>query len=127
MKKSILITVSTMMIGFSFAEYNVVIGKGIPQESIKFITKSVVTPPEPELPPEPPKPVCKYNYPTDYWLNGRNTAYSIVHVVDNNVFVHNGRDIGVTSHIIGNYKYTRGEFIGNFGDYARYNICKVSI
>ena len=124
MKKIFLITISLVMISFSFADYSVVIGKGLPKESINFVDK---TPPAPELPPEPPKPVCKYNYPTDYWLNGRNTAYSIVHVVDNNVYVHNGSNIYMTSLTVGGFKYTRGDFIGNFGDYARYNICKVAI
>ena len=121
MKKLFLVTISLVMMSFSFAEYSVVIGKGLPQESIKFVNK---TPPEPELPPQP---VCKYSFPTDYWLNGRNTAYSIVHVVDNSVYVHNGNDIYLTTHIVGNFKYTRGDFISNVGDYAHYKICKVAI
>lgn len=124
MKKIFLITMSLVMTSFSFADYSVVIGKGLPKESITFVDR---TPPEPELPPEPPQPVCKYSFPTDYWLNGRNTAYSIVHVVDNSVYVHNGKDIYLTTHIIGNFKYTRGDFISNVGDYAHYKICKVSI
>lgn len=124
MKKIIIITLSFLMMGISVAEYNVVIGKGLPQESIKFVTN---TPVEPEVPPEPPQPECKYDYPNNYWLNGRNNAYSIVHVLDNGVKVYDGKDIGVTTHIIGNYKYTRGDFIGNFGDYEHHYVCKVSI
>lgn len=118
MKKLILITASMLIMSVNFAEYNVVIGKGLPQESIKFVNKT---------PPEPPQPVCKYSFPADYWLNGRNTAYSIVHVVDNSIYVHNGKDIYLTTHIIGNFKYTRGDFISNVGDYAHYKICKVAI
>lgn len=122
--KKIMIIIVSLLITTSFAEYNIMIGKGMPTESIKFVNK---TPPVPELPPEPPKPSCQYGYPSNYWLNGRNTSYAIVHVVDNNVKVYDGKDIYTTVHIIGNFKYTRGDFIGNFGDYSRYNICKVSI
>jgi hypothetical protein len=118
---------SLVMISFSFADYSVVIGKGLPKESINFVDRTPPPPPPPPEPELPPQPVCKYSYPTDYWLNGRNTAYSIVHVVDNSVFVHNGKDISIPSVVVGNFKYTRGLFIGNFGDYARYNICKVAI
>jgi len=123
MKKIIVITASLLLTTFSFAEYNVVIGKGLPQESIKFVTQTT-TPVEPEIPPEPE---CKYDYPNNYWLNGRNTAYGIVHILDNKVQVYNGKDIYVTTHIIGNYKYTRGDFIRNFGDYARYYVCKIKM
>lgn len=122
--KKIIIIIASLLVSTSFAEYNVVIGKGMPTESIKFVNK---TPPIPQLPPEPPKPTCQYEYPINYWLNGRNTGYSIVHIVDNNVKVYDGSDIYNTTQIIGNTKYTRGDFIGNFGDYARYHICKVSI
>lgn len=126
MKKIIVISLSLLMMSLSFAEYNIVIGKGLPQESIKFVTQST-TPTEPEVPPLPPEPECKYDYPNHYWLNGRNTAYSIVHILDNGIKVYDGKDIYVTSHIIGNYKYTRGAFVDNYGDYARYYVCKIAI
>lgn len=126
MKKIIVISASLLMMSLSFAEYNVVIGKGLPQESIKFVTQST-TPTEPDVPTLPPEPECKYDYPNNYWLNGRNYAYSIVHVLDNGTKVYDGKDIGTTTHIIGKYKYTRGDFIGNFGDYARYYVCKIAI
>ncbi len=113
MKNIIAITASLVMMGLSFAEYTVVIG--LPQDSIKFAT------------PTPPEPECKYDVLNNNWVNGRNTAYSLVHIFDNGVQVYDGKDIYTTSHIIGNYKYTRGDLIGIFGDYEHHYVCKLSI
>lgn len=73
------------------------------------------------------EPTCKYIYPSDYWLNGRNTAYSVVNIFDNGIKVYTGKKINITTYTIGKYKYTRGVFVENSDGYDIYNICKVSI
>jgi hypothetical protein len=65
MKKTIIMLLSAMTITTAMADYTVTIGQGLPKESIKFVDR---TPPEPELPPEPPKvPECApFNYSSSY-------------------------------------------------------------
>jgi hypothetical protein len=64
MKKTIIMLLSAMTITTSMADYKVTIGQ-LPKESIQFVDR---TPPEPELPPEPPKvPECApFNYGSSY-------------------------------------------------------------
>jgi len=65
MQKLIILLLSMMTMSTAMASYTVVIGQGLPQESIKFVDN---TPPEPEVPPEPPKvPECvPFNYSSSY-------------------------------------------------------------
>lgn len=100
-------------------------GGSLPNESVSFKNKNILDSESPVT--LPPQPECKYDYPNNYWLNGRNNAYNIVHVLDNGVKVYDGKNIRITTQIIDNYKYTRGDFIGNFGNYQHHYVCKIGI
>jgi hypothetical protein len=130
MKKLFLVTISLVMMSFSFAEYNVVIGKGLPQESIKFVNKTPIEPepePEPELPPEPPKKVCKYDYPSNFWEGGRNSSYPTGTVVADRVYIYTGSNYNLMELTVGNTKYTRGDSKLITAELVRYEICSITI
>lgn len=65
MKKTMIMLLSAMTMTTAMANYTITIGQGLPKEAIQFVDR---TPPEPELPPEPPKvPECApFNYGSSY-------------------------------------------------------------
>jgi hypothetical protein len=141
MKKILLITTSLLMMGISLANYTVVIGNGMPKESIKFVDRTTPTPtPEPEVPPiipdpkpepepepEPPKQVCNFSYPTTFWEGGRNSSNPTGTVVSNRVYIYSGNNYNLMEIIVGNIKYTRGKSVLIASDIVRYEVCSISI
>lgn len=131
MKKILLITISLLMMGISFASYSVVIGNGMPKESIKFVkTTTPETPPvipEPEPEPEPPKQVCNYSYPSTFWEGGRNSSNPTGTVVSNRVYIYTGNNYNLMEIVVGNIKYTRGNSVLIASDIVRYEVCSISI
>lgn len=131
MKKILLITISLLMMGISFASYSVVIGNGMPKESIKFVKTTIPeTPPvipEPEPEPEPPKKVCKYDYPSNFWEGGRNSSYPTGIVVSDRVYIYTGNNYNLMEITVGNTKYTRGDSKFITAELVRHEICSIAI
>jgi hypothetical protein len=135
MKKILLITTSLLMMSISFANYSVVIGNGMPKESIKFVDRTppetevppIIPDPEPEPEPEPPKQVCNYSYPSTFWEGGRNSSNPTGTVVSNRVYIYSGNNYNLMEIVVGNIKYTRGKSVLIASDIVRYEVCSISI
>lgn len=142
MRKIFLLTLSSLMLSFSFADYTVLIGN-TPKESIKFVTR---TPPTPEVPPvtpeppvvpdppvipeppkEPPKEVCKYSYPSNSWEAGRNSSYPRAVIMAGNVYIYTGTNYNIREVIVGKIKYTKGAAMLITPEFVRYEICSIAI
>jgi hypothetical protein len=133
MKKILLITTSLLMMGISLANYTVVIGNGMPKESITFVDRTtpevppIIPDPKPEPEPEPPKQVCNYSYPTTFWEGGRNSSNPTGTVVSNRVYIYTGNNYNLMEIVVGNIKYTRGNSVLIASDIVRYEVCSISI
>lgn len=126
--KKLLIICTLITINFSFADYSVVIGNGLPKEFIRFVTPNVPeTPVIPEPEPEPPKQVCNYSYPSTYWEGGRNSSNPTGTVVSNRVYIYTGNNYNLMEIVAGNIKYTRGNSVLIASDIVRYEVCSISI
>jgi hypothetical protein len=135
---------SAMTITTAMADYKVTIGQGLPKESIKFVDR---TPPEPELPPEPPKvPECApFNYSSSYsfWQddasNPTSDPYYGSMVYWKGVRVAQSPAFGtikpkVTSFEAGGYRYYSDGKLGQSFNYSNtsysgyfYGICRVPL
>ena len=119
-----------LMMNINFAEYSVVIGKGLPQESIKFVKTTTL-----EIPPviqKPAKKVCKYDYPSNFWEGGRNSSYPTGTVVSDRVYIYTGSNYNLMEITVGNTKYTRTKYTRGdskliTAELVRYEICSISI
>lgn len=133
---------SAMTITTAMADYKVTIGQ-LPKESIIFVDR---TPPEPELPPEPPKvPECapfnysnNYTFVQDYGLTEGSDPYygSIIYwkgtrITSNSVGTLQPKVYNFDS---GGYRYTSDGKLGYTEKYSNaaykgyyYGICRVPL
>ena len=143
MQKLIILLLSGMTMSTAMASYTVTIGQGLPQESIKFVNN---TPPEPEVPPEPPKvPECvPFNYGSSYsyWEDDAATPTSDPYygsmvywkgtrVAQNAIGTWQAK---VTSFTADGYRYYSDGKLGNTINYSNvsykgyfYGICRVPL